>query len=182
MTARRIVTAALPLALVLGGLLPAGPAHADDAFTRCDGGEAADLTLHAVLDGEDARGVSVGTIRPGDVFASQTDAFSFLRIDWWGTTKDPDGDQGRLAGPGWPAPMLAPYVLMVRARTNVSNRLARLDDSVTRSTGWRVSGSDSPCYIYLGSRPGRLQFQVNDPQRGDNGGTENITVSVYRNP
>nr|WP_062339282.1 hypothetical protein [Herbidospora sakaeratensis] len=182
MTVRRILTAALPIVLVLGGLLPAVPAHADDAFSRCEGGDAADFTLRAVLDGEDARGVGVGTIRPGDVVASQTDAFSFLRIDWWGTTKDPDGDEGRLAGAGWPAPLLAPYVLMVRARTTVTNRPARLDDGHTRSTGWRVAGSDSPCYTYLGSRSGRLQFQVNDPQRGDNGGTENITVFVYRNP
>ncbi|MFC7384719.1 hypothetical protein [Sphaerisporangium rhizosphaerae] len=184
MKARRLLAAAAALALPLATGFATVPASATvrTPFDHCDGGDSPDRVLHATLDGEDSRGVSVGTLVPGDVFSARTDDFSILRINWWGTTKDPDGDEGQIAGPGWPAPTLAPYVLMVKAFSQVTKRPIRLDDGEISTTAWRPVGSNSPCYTYRGSSSGRLRFQVNDPKRDDNGGQENITVLVFHRP
>jgi hypothetical protein len=111
------------------------------------------------------------------------DAFRVLasgttRIDHWGANKDVRGDQA-LAPLSWPLPNERQYVLMAKVTTG---RVWL--DSRWRWYGanqWFPVGADSGCFAYdsLGQGAPQLQFGINDPGIGDNGGGPWVTVKQW---
>jgi hypothetical protein len=100
------------------------------------------------------------------------------RIDYWGANKGVWGDPV-LAPTGWPLPNENQYILMARVTTGrvwLNSRWRWYD-----ANQWFPVGGDSACLAYDSlSRPApQLQFGINDPGIGDNGGGPSVTVRQW---
>jgi len=110
--------------------------------------------------------------------AFRVTASGTTRIDYWGANKDVSGDQA-LAAFGWPLPNERQYILMARVTTGRVWLNSRWRWYGTNE--WFPVGADSGCLAYdsLGQGAPQLQFGINDPNIGDNGGGPWVTVRQW---
>lgn len=110
--------------------------------------------------------------------AFRVTATGTTRIDYWGANKDVWGDPV-FAGTNWPLPNENQYILMARVTTGrvwLNSRWRWYN-----ANQWFPVGGDSGCFAYesLGQAAPQLQFGINDPNIGDNGGGPWVTVRQW---
>jgi hypothetical protein len=101
-------------------------------------------------------------------------AYGTTRVDFWGANKDVAGDPW-IAPNDWPAPGVRQYALIAKVNAGTVYRSGR-------SYGpnqWFEVGRDSGCFSYSGPANPQLQFGINDPNIGDNGGGPWVYVKQW---
>ncbi|WP_341717535.1 hypothetical protein QQG74_27275 [Micromonospora sp. FIMYZ51] len=162
-------------------ILPASPASADPAnLNDC---RANSRPSYVDVSSWQARGNYIDAwqapygIESSD--ALQVSATGSTRVDYWGANKNVEGDSS-LAPAGWPLPGERQYMLMGRLTTGYVWHDTR--HRYYEPGEWFPVGANSGCLgivIFAGSGTPKLQFGINDPNIGDNGGGPYVTVRQW---
>lgn len=111
--------------------------------------------------------------------AVRVTATGTTRIDYWGTNKNVQGDH-TLAPGTWPLPSERQYALIGRLTAGYVWHDVR--SRYYWANEWFPVGADSGCLavvIPAGAGTPKLEFSINDPNLGDNGGGPFVTVRQW---